>query len=104
MTKCKDCMGHALNLSDWVDLLPPQNVKWIGKIVEISDGGINLSIDRNQKGVTSAKIRIVLDITLNANPNFPVFPGLTKTSPPGSDELIDEIMKEAEKPPPPSIS
>jgi hypothetical protein len=101
-SKCRDYMGHVLSLNDWVDVLPPQNMKWIGKIVEISDGGISLSIDRNQKGVTPAKIRLVMDITMNANPNMPVFPGLTRTSPPGSDEIVDKVIEEATKAPPPS--
>lgn len=100
-SKCKDCMGHTLRVGDYVDILPPQNMKWIGKIVECSDGGITLSLDKH-KGVSPAKIRVVLDITLNANPQMPVFPTITRTSPPGSDEIVDEIMKAAEEAPPSS--
>jgi len=100
-SKCKDCMGHSLYLGDWVDILPPQNIKWIGKIVEINDGGISLSIDKNNRGMTPAKVRVVLDITLNANPQLAVFPGLTKTLPPGSDEMIDKVMEEIDKSQPP---
>jgi len=98
-SKCRDCMNHILRLGDWVDILPPQNIKWIGKIVEINDGGISLSIDKNNRGMTPAKVRVVLDITMNANPQLAVFPGLTKTLPPGSDDMIDKVMEEAEKPP-----
>jgi len=101
-SKCKDCMGHTLNLGDWVDILPPQNIKWIGKIVEINDGGISLSIDKHNRGVTPAKVRVVLDITMNANPQLAVFPGLTRTFAPGSDEIVDKIIEEVEKTPPPS--
>jgi len=101
-SKCRDCMNHVLRLGDWVDILPPQNIKWIGKIVEINDGGISLSIDKNNRGMTPAKVRVVLDITMNANPQLAVFPGLTKTLPPGSDQIVDKIMEEALKEPPPS--
>lgn len=100
MSKCKDCMGHSLEVGDYVDILPPQNMKWIGKVAEVQDGGITLSLDK-QKGITPAKIRVILDITMNANPAMAVFPGLTKTMPPGSDELVDKIMESADKPPTP---
>jgi hypothetical protein len=102
MNKCKDCMGHTLKIGDYVDVLPPQNMKWIGRITEASDGGISLSIDKGNRGVTPAIIRVVLDITLQANPQLAVFPGLTKTSPPGSDDVIDKIMEAAKEEPPPS--
>ena len=102
MSKCKDTMGHALHAGDWVSILPPPNTIWIGKIAEVSDGGISLSIDRNNKGVTAAKVRVILDISLNANPQMPIFANLVKVLPPGSDEVVEKIMEETEKQPPPS--
>lgn len=102
MNKCKDCMGHPLNVKDWVSILPPPNTIWIGRIEEVNDGGISLSIDRNSKGVTPAKIKVILDITLNANPQMPIFANLVKVSPPGSDELEEKIMEAVDNEPPPS--
>src|SRR5947208_1375995 len=103
-SKCLDTMGHKLYPGDWVSILPPSNTIWIGKVAEVSDGGISLSIDKNNRGVTPAKIRVVLDITLNANPQMPVFPSLVKVSPPGSDDIVDKIMEAASEEPPPSGS
>jgi hypothetical protein len=95
-------MGHKLYVGDWVSILPPPNTIWIGKIADVSDGGLSLSIDRNNKGVTPAKVRVVLDISLNANPQMPIFPNLVKVPPPGSDDMIDKVIEEVEKQPPPS--
>lgn len=101
-SKCLDTMGHRLTLGDWVSILPPPNTIWIGKIAEINEGGLSLSIDKNNRGVTPARVRVVLDIMLNANPQMPVFPNLVKVPPPGSDEIIDKIIGETEKKSPPS--
>jgi len=95
--KCKDTMGHSLKKGDWVTVLPPQNTIWIARVEEISEGGLAIAIDKNNKGMTPAKVRVVLDITLNANPQMPVFPNLLKTLPPGSDDILDKIMAEIEK-------
>jgi hypothetical protein len=96
MSNAKDCMGNTIEVGHWVDILPPPGVKWIGKIVEVVDGGLSLSIDKNQRGVTPTKVRMVLDITLNANPQMPVFPNLIRVVTPQSEELVNKI---AELPP-----
>lgn len=92
MSKCKDTMGNSLEVGQWVSILPPPNTVWVGKITEVYDGGIALSIDRNQKGVTPAKVRLVMDITLSANPNMPVFPSLVRIVTPQSEETIRELL------------
>lgn len=99
-TKCLDTMGHKLSEGDWISILPPPNTIWIGRIAEISEGGVSLSIDKNNRGVTLSKIRVVLDISLNANPQMPVFPNLVKVFSPGSDELENKMTEIAETPPP----
>lgn len=98
-SKCLDTMGHKLYPGDWVSILPPPNTIWIGKVAEVSDGGIALSIDKNNRGITPAKIRVILDISLNANPNMPVFPNLVKVPPPGSDEVIEKVLEKTDESP-----
>src|SRR6266403_1623241 len=93
-------MSRGTNPSN-PDNVTPDGDEDILQDEELTDGGISLSINKNNR-MTPAKVRVVLDITLNANPQLAVFPGLTKTLPPGSDEIIDKIMEEALKEPPPS--
>lgn len=102
MSKCKDTMGNTLEVGQTVTIMPPANTIWVAKITEVHDGGLMLSIDKNNKGMTPAKVRVVLDITLQANPNMPIFPQLARLVTPQGENLVDQIMKEAAKEPPPS--
>jgi hypothetical protein len=99
-SRCRDTMGNTLEKDQWVTVMPPQNTIWIAKIVEISDGGIMLSIDKNQKGVTPAKVRVMLDITLNANPQMPVFPNLCRIVTPQSEEILNKALEGSSENPP----
>ena len=98
MSNARDCMGNTIEVGHWVDILPPPGVKWIAKVAEVSEGGLMLSIDKNQKGVTPAKIRLILDITLNANPQMPVFPNIVRIVTPQSEELVNKITELTPKP------
>lgn len=100
-SKCLDTMGHKLYVGDWVSILPPPNTIWIGKVAEVNDGGLSLAIDKNNRGVTPAKVRVILDIALNANPQMPVFPNLVKVPPPDSDDIVDKVIEMGEKKEPP---
>lgn len=97
--RCKDTMGNAIHVGDWVSILPPPNTIWVGRITEVSDGGLSLSIDRNQKGVTPSKVRLVLDITLQANPQVPVFPNLVRIVTPMEEAAVEKILEKIETPP-----
>ena len=97
--RCKDTMGNTLHTGDWVSILPPPNTLWVGRITEVSDGGLSLSIDRNQKGVTPAKVRLVLDITLNANPQAPIFPNLVRIVTPMEEAAVEKVLEKLETPP-----
>src|SRR6266404_4130452 len=94
--RCKDTMGNTLHNGDWVSILPPPNTLWVGRITEVSDGGLSLSIDRNQKGVTPAKVRLVLDITLNANPQVPIFPNLVRIVTPMEEAAAEKVLEKLE--------
>src|SRR5882724_7214830 len=96
-SKCKDTMGNSLNIGDWVSILPPSNTIWVGRITEATDGGIDLSINKNQRGVTPSKVRLVLDITLNANHQMPVFPNLVRIVTPQGEAAVDKILDKVEK-------
>ena len=96
-SKCRDTMGNSLNIGDWVSILPPPNTIWVGRITEVGDGGIDLSINKNQRGVTPSKVRLVLDITLNANPQIPVFPNLVRIVTPQSEAAVDKNLDKVEK-------
>jgi hypothetical protein len=101
MSNCKDTMGNTLEVGHWVTIAPPQGLLWIAKVVEVSDGGVMLAIDKKNSGITPAKIRVILDITLNANPQMPVFPTLCRIVNPKSEEVIQRIMEEGRDGSPP---
>ena len=99
-SRCKDVMGNTLEVGQQVNILPRTDLLWIAKIVEVSDGGVMLSIDKNQKGVTPAKVRLILDVTLQANPAMPVFPNLVRIINPASDSVVKKIMESENNNPP----
>jgi hypothetical protein len=102
-SKCRDCMGHSLAEGDWVSILPPSNIVWIAKVAEIQEGGVLLTLGKNERGMSPSKVRLVLDITMNANPQMPIFPSIVRVLSPGSEELVEKTMEASdEKPPSPS--
>lgn len=101
-SKCIDTLGHRIDEGDWVTIMPQPNTIWVARVKEVSNGGIAIAIDKKQNaGITLARVRVVLDITLSAPPGITVFPNILKTTPPNSDAILDKIMEEVEKNPPP---
>jgi len=101
MGKIRDIVGNELKEGDFVSFYPRNTGLWIAKIVEVKEGGVSLSIDKN-KAMTPAQIRIVMDVTLTINPMMPIFHDLVRIAPPGADEIVNKIMGGSEEPPKPS--
>jgi hypothetical protein len=105
-SKCKDTLGNTLEVGQMVTIMPPMGTIWIARITEINDGGIMLSLDKHNKGITPTRVRVVLDITLNANPQMPVFPMLCRVVNPQSEDILNKALEEppsGETPPKPHI-
>jgi hypothetical protein len=98
MSEVRDLLGNTLKVGDMAVLHnDPQKMGLIvAKIIEVSSGGLSVAVDRNQKGQTPAKVRILIDMTLTGNPQMPIFPVLCKVANPNSEALIDKVMDTVE--------
>ena len=101
MSNCKDVKGNTLEVGHYVTIVPRMDMLWIGKIIEVSDGGMMIAIDKKNSGVTPAKVRLVLDIILNANPQMPIFSPLVRIVTPEAEDLLNKVMEEPPKKTPP---
>ena len=100
MSSCKDVKGNTLEVGHQVVVLPRTDLLWIAKVVEVSDGGLTHIIDKNNKGMTPAKVRIIIDITMQADSRMPIFVPLCRIVSPESDSLLDKLMGEPNSTPP----
>lgn len=94
MSNCKDVKGNTLEVGHFVTIVPRMDMLWIAKVVEVSDGGMMLAIDKKNSGITPAKIRLILDITLQANPQMPVFSPIVRIVTPEAEDLLNKVMEE----------
>jgi hypothetical protein len=95
MSEVRDVLGNELKVGDMAILHndPSKMGLVVARIVEVSSGGISVAVDRNAKGMTPAKVRLVIDMTLTGNPQMPVFPVLCKVVNPASQALLDKVME-----------
>lgn len=91
----RDVMGNEIKKGQFVDMLPPLHQKWIGKVVEVSEGGILSS-----KGPTAAYVKIVFEVSLAVDPRIAVVPALSIIMHPGQQEAVEKVL---EKEPGPSL-
>jgi hypothetical protein len=101
MSNCKDVKGNTLEVGHWVTIVPRMDLLWIGKVVEVDDGGMSLVVSKGNQALTPAKVRIILDVTLNANPQMPLFTPLVRIVMPESEKIVEKLLADSEKKNPP---
>jgi hypothetical protein len=100
VSNCKDAKGNTIEVGHIVTIVPRTDMLWFAKVVEVSDGGMALVIDKNNEGVTPAKVRVILDITLQGNPHLPLFPVICRIVTPQSEDMVNKLTEDSSQNPP----
>lgn len=104
-SKMLDLRGNHLAVGDMCAFHLEQQKTGIllAKIVEIREGGMVIPMAKGQQGLSPAQVRVILDITLTADPRMPIFPVLVKTVNPQEAENVEKILEAAGQSPGPKL-
>lgn len=93
----KDIIGNELRKGDQVAVHLDMNKMGlvIARIEDLREGGLDLSLGKgNPRGTSPAQLRLIIDITLTADPHLPVFPVIGRLANPLADEAIKKLADE----------
>lgn len=89
----KDIIGNELKKGDQVAVYLDMNKMGlvIARIEDLREGGVDLSVGKGQRAMTPAQLRLIIDITLTADPNLPVFPVIGRLANPNAQQALEEL-------------